>query len=67
MQEQLTRELSTTKTTLEETKKKLDGSRARSKVLENDLNTLKTKLNTLIEKSEHDNQLIQVLTVGEDL
>ncbi|XP_044739932.1 coiled-coil domain-containing protein 13 [Chrysoperla carnea] len=62
IQEQLTRELSTTKTTLEETKKKLDGSRARSKVLENDLNTLKTKLNTLMEKSEHDNQLIQVLT-----
>lgn len=62
--ENLTKELRETEAVVENTKKKLEAARARTAVLENDLNTSKRTIALLNEKTTHDNQLIEVLHVS---
>ncbi|XP_070585655.1 coiled-coil domain-containing protein 13 isoform X4 [Erythrolamprus reginae] len=45
----------------EDVKKKLDGSKARNKVLSNEVKTLKEQISTLMEKGKHDNELVDAL------
>ncbi|XP_067824266.1 coiled-coil domain-containing protein 13 isoform X3 [Heptranchias perlo] len=45
----------------EELKNKLDGSKARNKVLSNELKTLKSQVVTLLEKGKHDDELVGAL------
>uniref|UniRef100_A0A8C0GTC2 Coiled-coil domain containing 13 n=1 Tax=Chelonoidis abingdonii TaxID=106734 RepID=A0A8C0GTC2_CHEAB len=45
----------------EEVKKKLDASKARNKVLSNEVKALKGQILTLLEKGKHDNELIDAL------
>ena len=50
----------------EEMKKKLDASKARNKVLCNEVKTLKEQIVTLLEKGKHDDELIDALLVQSD-
>lgn len=61
--ELLNRENADLKQALEETKRKLESSRARCKVLESEVNTSKTKLSTITEQHERDCELINTLMV----
>ncbi|XP_032093508.1 coiled-coil domain-containing protein 13 [Thamnophis elegans] len=45
----------------EDVKKKLEGSKARNKVLANEVKTLKEQISTLMEKGKHDNELVDAL------
>uniref|UniRef100_A0A8C6XGX8 Coiled-coil domain containing 13 n=1 Tax=Naja naja TaxID=35670 RepID=A0A8C6XGX8_NAJNA len=45
----------------EDVKKKLEGSKARNKVLSNEVKTLKEQISTLMEKGKHDNELVDAL------
>nr|XP_006120677.1 coiled-coil domain-containing protein 13 isoform X4 [Pelodiscus sinensis] len=45
----------------EEVKKKLDASKARNKVLSNEVKTLKGQILTLLEKGKHDDELVDAL------
>ncbi|XP_039222718.1 coiled-coil domain-containing protein 13 isoform X2 [Crotalus tigris] len=45
----------------EDVKKKLEGSKARNKVLSNEVKTLKDQISTLMEKGKHDNELVDAL------
>ncbi|XP_074841304.1 coiled-coil domain-containing protein 13 isoform X2 [Carettochelys insculpta] len=45
----------------EEVKKKLEASKARNKVLSNEVKTLKGQIVTLLEKGKHDNELVDAL------
>ncbi|XP_063159401.1 coiled-coil domain-containing protein 13 [Candoia aspera] len=45
----------------EDLKKKLDGSKARNKVLSNELKTLKEQNSTLLDKGKHDDELVDAL------
>ncbi|XP_062972383.1 coiled-coil domain-containing protein 13 [Elgaria multicarinata webbii] len=45
----------------EDVKKKLDGAKARNKVLSNEVKTLKEQISTLFDKGKHDNELIDAL------
>jgi hypothetical protein len=56
--------LKDTEATLENTKKKLEASKARIAVLENDFNMSKKTIALLNEKTTHDNQLISALQVS---
>lgn len=47
----------------EDVKKKLEGSKARNKVLSNEVKTLKEQISTLMEKGKHDNELVDALVV----
>ncbi|GLV36397.1 hypothetical protein CBL_08888 [Carabus blaptoides fortunei] len=60
--EQLQKELANEKNTTEDIRKKLNGARARTKVLETECFSSKTKLNSLTEKCHHDAELIKFLT-----
>ncbi|KAM4688415.1 coiled-coil domain-containing protein 13 [Discoglossus pictus] len=59
--DRLTSEHETLKKDHEDVRKKLDASKARNKVLSNDIKTLKTQMGTLIEKGKHDDELIDAL------
>ncbi|KAM4705197.1 coiled-coil domain-containing protein 13 [Rhinophrynus dorsalis] len=59
--EKLTGEHDNLKKDHEELKKKLEASKARNKVLSNDLKTLKVQITTLIDKGKHDDELIDAL------
>ncbi|KAJ8268095.1 hypothetical protein COCON_G00132670 [Conger conger] len=45
----------------EEAKKKLEGSRARNKVLSSEVKSLKSQVSTLLEKGKHDDELVDAL------
>ncbi|XP_069672667.1 coiled-coil domain-containing protein 13-like [Periplaneta americana] len=60
--EQTERELKDVNAQLEDSKKKADGARARVKILEGELASVKGKLKTILEKGSHDDQLIKALT-----
>ncbi|XP_063309229.1 coiled-coil domain-containing protein 13 [Pelobates fuscus] len=45
----------------EDLKKKLDASKARNKVLSNDVRSLKMQIATLVEKGKHDDELVDAL------
>ncbi|KAJ4432590.1 hypothetical protein ANN_21213, partial [Periplaneta americana] len=62
--EQTERELKDVNAQLEDSKKKADGARARVKILEGELASVKGKLKTILEKGSHDDQLIKALTDG---
>ncbi|XP_060241007.1 coiled-coil domain-containing protein 13 isoform X3 [Meriones unguiculatus] len=59
--EKLTSERDTLRTELEELKKKLDGTRSRNRVLSNEVKTLRSQMVTLVEKGQHDDELIDAL------
>ncbi|KAM6452927.1 coiled-coil domain-containing protein 13 isoform 5-T7 [Liasis olivaceus] len=45
----------------EDVKKKLDGSKARNKVLSSEVKTLKEQISTLLDKGKHDDELVDAL------
>lgn len=47
-------------------KKKLEGSRARNKVLSTEVKALKSQISTLLEKGKHDDELVHALLVMTD-
>ena len=47
----------------EDTKKKLEASRARNRVLSMEVKTLKHQISTLVEKGKHDDELVDALLV----
>lgn len=51
------------KQALEETKKRLDASKARCRVLETECNSIRIKLSTITEQAERDRELITSLMV----
>ncbi|XP_046979328.1 coiled-coil domain-containing protein 13-like [Schistocerca americana] len=60
--EQTVASLRETQLQLEDSRRRLEGQRARTKVLEAELRDLKQKMTVLLEKGEHDNQLVAALT-----
>ncbi|XP_049776702.1 coiled-coil domain-containing protein 13-like [Schistocerca cancellata] len=60
--EQTVTSLRETQLQLEDSRRRLEGQRARTKVLEAELRDLKQKMTVLLEKGEHDNQLVAALT-----
>lgn len=48
-------------------KKKLEGSRARNRILSSELKALKTQIATLLDKGKHDNELVDALLVSPEL
>lgn len=44
-------------------KKKLEGSKARNKVLSTEIKALKSQISTLLDKGKHDDELVDVLLV----
>nr|CAD7454083.1 unnamed protein product [Timema tahoe] len=62
VQERTARELKERSVQLEDTKRRLDAGRARSKILEDELAGHKKRLATLLDKGKHDDQLISMLT-----
>ncbi|KAG8311083.1 Coiled-coil domain-containing protein 13 [Homalodisca vitripennis] len=56
------KEVAELKQQLEDKQRKLEASRARSRVLENNQSELRGRLATLLEKTTHDDQLIDALT-----
>ncbi|XP_059585221.1 coiled-coil domain-containing protein 13 isoform X2 [Alligator mississippiensis] len=59
--EKLTGEHSALQKDHEDVKKKLDASKARNKVLSNEVKTLKGQILTLLEKGKHDDELVDAL------
>ncbi|KAM8967181.1 coiled-coil domain-containing protein 13 [Pelodytes ibericus] len=59
--EKLTGEHDFLKKEHEDLKKKLEASKARNKVLSNDLKTLKIQMGTMMEKGKHDDELVDAL------
>ncbi|XP_039287396.1 coiled-coil domain-containing protein 13 isoform X2 [Nilaparvata lugens] len=62
MRNELAKELKECKSELEQTKNKFNVSRMRCKVLEGELQSNKEKINSILSKSNHDDQLITALT-----
>ncbi|MBN3298932.1 CCD13 protein, partial [Amia calva] len=59
--EKVTGEYDTLQKEHEELKKKLEGSKARNKVLSNEVKTLKGQISTLLDKGKHDDELVDAL------
>lgn len=64
--ENTAKELRRAEVALEASKRKLDASKARIKVLEQELSTAKGNIATLNEKRSHDDRLIDALNVSDD-
>ncbi|XP_053265368.1 coiled-coil domain-containing protein 13 isoform X3 [Podarcis raffonei] len=59
--EKLSGEHNTLRKDYEELKQKLDGSKARNKVLSHEVKTLKEQISTLLDKGKHDDELVDAL------
>lgn len=57
------RELTEVKEQLDDRQRKLEATKARTRVLENSVSELRGRMTTLLDKAAHDDQLISALTV----
>lgn len=64
--ENMAKELRRAEVALETSKRKLDASKARIKVLEQELSTVKGNIEMLNKKRSHDDRLIDALNVSDD-
>jgi prefoldin subunit 5 len=64
--ENMAKELRRAEVALEASKRKLDASKARIKVLEQELSTVKGNIEMLNKKRSHDDRLIDALNVSDD-
>jgi len=64
--ENTTKQLRQAEVALETSKRKLDASKARLKILEQELSIAKGNIATLNEKRSHDDRLIDALNVSDD-
>ena len=63
-QKQVENEFKETMAQLDECKKKLEGVRTRSRIQDLEIANLKSRLSVLLDKSNHDDQLIATLNVS---